>query len=100
MTLVIAYSYQADDHCISCTVNRYRSGGFDTLEEWHPNYNHGLDEHGVGMDAMDYESNAVHPIFSTDEWQEYDPSFLADNPIQYLACGDCHEVIEEYKHEE
>ena len=107
MTTIISYTYEADDHCIACTVKRYQANGFDTLDEEHPvfgnthdfnpNYND-LDEHGVAMNAMDYEGNPVHPRFSTDEWQELDEGFLADNPIQYLACGNCHEVIKEYDH--
>jgi len=93
MTTIISYTYEADDHCIACTVKRYQANGFDTLD----NYND-LDEHGVAMNAMDYEGNPVYPRFSTDEWQELDEGFLADNPIQYLACGNCHEVIKEYDH--
>ena len=95
---VISYTYEADDHCIACTVKRYREDGFDTLYDSHPNYNEGLDEHGVVLDAMDFEGNAVHPRFATDEWQELDDSFLVDNPIQYLACGNCHCVIRKYEH--
>jgi|TARA_R100000093_G_scaffold66114_2_gene37183 cytidine deaminase len=49
-------------------------------------------------DQLDNEGNLVHPVFSTDEWQEFDEGFLAENHTQYLACGDCHEVIEEYTH--
>ena len=95
---IIAYTYEADTHCIACTKQRYQDGGFDTLYKEHPNYNEGLDANGVGMDAMDYEGNAVHPLFSTDSWQEYDEGFLVDNPTQYLTCGDCHEIIDEYTH--
>ena len=79
---IIAYTYEGDHHCIACTENRF-----------------GQDDLGYAF-TVDNEDNLVHPIFSTDEWQEYDPSFLADNPTQYLACGDCLEVIEEYEHEE
>ena len=28
--------------------------------------------------------------------QELDESFLAENPTQYLTCGDCHDIIDEY----
>ena len=95
---IIAYTYEADTHCITCTKKRYQDGGFDTLYKEHPNYNEGLDANGVGMDAMDYEGNAVHPQSSIDEWYELDESVIADYPTQYLACGDCHEVIDEYTH--
>jgi hypothetical protein len=79
---VIAYTYEADIHCIDCTRKRYESGGFNGI-----------------YDSLDNEGNLIHPLFDTDEWQELDESFIAENPIQYLACGDCHEVIEEYVNE-
>ena len=77
----IAYTYEADIHCIDCTNKRYESNGFNGK------YN-----------ALDNEGNLVHPLFSTDEWQEYDSSFLSENPTQYLVCGDCHTIIDEYTH--
>ena len=81
---IIAYTYEADVHCIACTLKR--CGG------WPGNI--------LGKDStfpyLDREGNLVHPLFSTDEWQELDDSFLAENPTQYLACGDCHEIIDEY----
>ena len=78
---ITAYTYEADYHCITCTINRFHYG-----------------EYWIAPNATDNEGNLVNPLFSTDEWQEFDESFLAENPIQYLACGDCHEVIEEYHH--
>lgn len=96
---IIAYSYEADHHCIHCTLQRYQSGNFDKAPPDYPHYyGDGVDEHGIGYDSLDSEGNYVHPLFSIDEWQEFDESYLAENPIQYLACGDCHEVIEEYTH--
>jgi hypothetical protein len=103
---IIAYTYEADHHCIDCALQRYQSGSFDKAP---PDYRHslvcgtchcgdGVDEHGVAYDALDSEGNYVHPLFNIDEWQELDESYLAENPTQYLACGDCHEVIEEYTH--
>tara|TARA_R100001086_G_scaffold243492_1_gene172333 strand:- start:31 stop:234 length:204 start_codon:yes stop_codon:yes gene_type:complete len=56
------------------------------------------DINGIYVEQQDGEGNFVHPVFSTDEWQEFDEGFLAENPTQYLACGTCLEVIEEYKH--
>ena len=94
---IIAYTYEADHHCTECTVQRYQSGGFDKAPTDYPYYNgDGTDQNGVGYDSLDSEANYVHPIFSTDEWQELDESYLSENPTQYLACGDCHEIIEEY----
>ena len=94
---VMAYTYEADHHCIDCTLQRYQSGEFDKAPPDYPYYfGNGIDENGVGKDSLDNEGNYVHPIFSTDEWQEFDESYLAENPTQYLACGDCHEIIDEY----
>ena len=100
MTTIISYTYEADDHCIACTVKRYQASGFDNEygEKLLPTMGGAVDWHGVNLFAHDYEGNVVHPRFSTDEWQELDEGFLADNPIQYLACGNCYEVIQEYDH--
>lgn len=92
---IIAYAYEADYHCIDCTRTR-----FSDLPTARIKWTHDVDEHGIWCDAKDREGNQIHPLFSTDEWQEFDESYLAENPIQYLACGDCHEVIEEYTNEE
>ena len=90
-----AYKYEADYHCIECTVKRFAW--------WHKDNSLGrinepvhADWWGIYEDQEDSEGNLVHPVFSTDEWQELDESFLAEHPTQYLACGDCHEIIEEY----
>ena len=77
---VIAYTYEADVHCIDCTRKRFYYSTWKQL-------------------PLDSDGNDIHALFSTDEWVEYDPSHLAENPTQYLACGDCHEVIDEYTHE-
>jgi hypothetical protein len=94
---IIAYTYEADYHCIDCTRKRF----FYLYVE--PNRsivttNFETDENGILYTQTDSEGNSVHPLHCIDEWQEYDDSFLADNPTQYLACGNCHEVIEEYTH--
>tara|TARA_R100001530_G_scaffold127807_1_gene97199 strand:- start:293 stop:613 length:321 start_codon:yes stop_codon:yes gene_type:complete len=102
---IIAYTYEADYHCIDCTKERFNT---DTLDSnypaqlndangvpTNPNRYHG--SYGV-IQLIDNEGNEIHPLFSIDEWQEFDEGFLAENPTQYLACGDCHEVIEEYTH--
>ena len=35
---VMAYTYEADHHCIDCTLNRYQSGEFDKAPPDYPNY--------------------------------------------------------------
>jgi hypothetical protein len=97
---IIAYTFEADYHCIPCTVKRFAY--FHTGDVRFSNANDKsvrVDRYGIYTDQVDSEGNLVHPLFSTDEWQEFDEGFIAENPTQYLACGDCHEVIEEYTHE-
>ena len=55
-----------------------------------------VNEHGIHEWQEDSEGNIVHPLYCIDEWQELDESFLDENPTQYLTCGDCHEIIDEY----
>jgi hypothetical protein len=92
---IIAYTYEADVHCIDCTRGRFADSPNARIK-----WTQEVDEHGVWNDSqfptLDAEGNLVHPLFSIDEWQELDTSFLAENPTQYLACGDCHEIIDEY----
>jgi hypothetical protein len=94
---IIAYTYEADTHCIACTKKRFSDEQNASIK-----FTNFLDEHGIWNDpqfpTIDSEGNPIHPLFAIDEWQEYDEGFLADNPTQYLACGDCHEVIDEYTH--
>ena len=100
MATILSYTYEADDHCVPCTLQRYQSGGFDKAEPDDPMYiSDGVDQHRVGYDALDYEGNYLHPRFSYDEWQEFDPGYIAEHPIQYLACGDCRTVIATWKEE-
>jgi hypothetical protein len=106
---IIAYTYEADAHCIDCTRNRFA--------DW-PNarikWTHEVDVNGVWNDSqfptLDNEGNEIHPLFSTDEWYDINkPSVFADgtcdhdwdwqcvcNDDQHLICGDCHEIIETY----
>jgi hypothetical protein len=96
----IAYTYEADIHCIKCANKRFAYYHTNDVRFSHAqDTSVRVDEYGIYDDQEDKEGNLVHPVFSTDEWQELDQSFLAENPTQYLVCGDCHEIIEEYTHE-
>ena len=97
---IIAYTYEADTHCIDCTKNRYHSGGFNNRYEEQHSINHGgqIDTNGVHVDIYDHEGNTVNPLFGIDEWMEFDSGHIEENPIQYLACGDCHAIIDNYEH--
>jgi hypothetical protein len=90
---IIAYTYEADYHCIDCTVKQFESSGFNKFNALDNDGN--IDE----WQELGESYLLVHPVFDYDEWQELDANFLEENPTQYLACGDCHEIIEEYKHE-
>lgn len=101
MAQILSYTYEADDHCIACTRKRFDANGFDPAPSDCPhNPGDGRDENGIDCAILDYEGNYVHPRFTIDEWQEFDPEYLAEYPTQYLACGDCHEIIESYTHED
>jgi len=88
---IIAYTYDADYHCIHCTIKQFRQNA-----EWSID----VDEHGIRQEIEDSEGNYVHPVFSSDEWQEFDPSYMQENPIQILECGTCHDEIDRWKESE
>lgn len=52
---VVAYTYEAGEHCLACTAERFGEG------EVH---------------AFDSEGNAVYPVFLD---QTYEPSFYCDS---------------------
>ena len=107
---IIGYTYEADYHCIDCTKKRFAN----QKGQYPPNtqcagrpmtardYKDGVsmlcdvNEHGIHEWQQDSEGSIVRPLYCIDEWQEFDEWFLRENPTQYLACGDCHEVIDEY----
>lgn len=75
----IAYTYEADYHCPSCTEARF-----------------GRDEWGwIGGDAEDDEGNPVGAVAPWDEWWE--PS---ETGPQSLVCGTCREVVLELEAED
>lgn len=91
MTRVIAYTYEADYHCIGCTKARFDAGGF-TKENFLGRPDE-LDEHGVSMAATDGERNNVNVVFSTDELPCHIPAEAGGyTPV---TCGTCHGVIAE-----
>lgn len=73
----VAFTYEADTHCPSCTEQRFGRGprGF------------------IAGDATDSEGNPVGVIAPWDEW------FDAGCGAQTLACGTCGAVIAEYDDE-
>jgi hypothetical protein len=100
---IIAYTYEADYHCIDCTQTRFLWAWNNPeltcklTEHCHwISHTHEVDYHGIGYEVSDNEGNLVNPVFNTDEWQELDEGFIEENPTQFMACGDCHEVIDSY----
>ena len=81
---LLAYTYDADTHCIDCTVKR-----FGITSKYH------LDM----FNQIDKTYNFVHAVFDIDEWYELEDWYVQENPIQYLACGTCHGIIDTYEHE-
>jgi len=64
---IIAYTYEGDYHCVSCTENRF-----------------GQDDLGYAF-TVDSEDNPIHPVLTTDEIQERS------------ACADCSVLIKDGK---
>lgn len=75
---VIGYSFEADMHCVECTLARNRERPFSLDDPL--GFGKGCDENGLPYAATDSEGNAVHPVFSTDEGEE--------------CCGDCGASLE------
>ncbi len=99
---IIAYTYEADVHCIDCTAQRFAhspANGFSWVE--HNNNpvkqrsfgkpgvftsytgtgaETALDAHLIPLDATDKEGNPIHPVFITDEHD-------------FTHCGDCREEL-------
>jgi hypothetical protein len=95
---IIAYTYDADYHCIHCTIKQFayfHTGDikFQNAQDKTSN----VDYWGIYVEQKDSEGNFVTPVFATDEWQEFDPGYMQENPIQILACGTCHDEITRWK---
>ena len=87
---ILAYKYDADYHCIDCTVQKFKQPLAINLD---------IDENGIGMEIEDSEGNYVSPLFDTDEWYELDKFYVTENPKQILSCGTCHKKIDSYTHQ-
>lgn len=72
---ILCWQYDAGDHCNYCAVERF---GAEALES------EGADR------ATDREGNAVHPVFTVQEWQAF------TGELEVLGCESCGAVIDEY----
>ena len=68
---IIAYTYEADYHCIDCTRKRFGTESITNTYE----------DQGV----KDNEGNLIHPVFVSDETRAG------------TACGNCYEIIYKYQ---
>lgn len=75
---IIAYTYQADTHCVSCTVAAAKQNR--KTQNRRANY----DEHGV------HDGFNAHPVFSTDETSAQLPIKSGGHD---LVCGTCLTII-------
>ncbi len=64
---IIAYTYESDVHCVSCTVLRFAHSSVCGLD---------LDPNGIWYGHTDSDGNPIHPVFSTDE-------------TNFTHCSDC-----------
>ena len=92
---VIAYTYEADIHCIACTLKRHKATPFAMNSPLaYGSYGSERDEHGLPYAATDCEGNPVHPVFAdgiSEFYTERDEDNDEGNPP---VCGTCGETIE------
>lgn len=80
---VIAYTYEADYHCLDCATKRFGHGeqaGKLAVASL-PIAAVEFDENWIPYNQEDNEGNPIHPVFSTDD-------------LENASCGDCHEEIQ------
>ena len=80
-TDIIGYTYEADYHCIDCSVNRFGKG-VDLTDK-------NRDSNGLLYDQTDSDGETLYPVFGDAEGY-YDPD--TDKYIG-VACGDCFEYV-------
>lgn len=101
MSEVIAYAYDADYHCEDCMLkyaravpySKYVFGEYTNEDIYYYKNTPGIFNvmKAVELEIIrDSENNAIHPVFSTDEWWE--PS---EEGRQVLFCSDCGDMLDE-----
>lgn len=89
---IIAYTYEADYHCVACAQKRNHVTGFAVpLDDMARAGGLACDEHGLPLAATDRVGNPVHPVFSTDETEYRDE---VTGTMCKNRCGDCKAVIQ------
>jgi len=77
-TEVIAYTWDADYHCVECTEAAHPGSTDWRRDDFDP------------ADYLDSEGNEIHAVFGDAEWWESYESFP-----QVLYCSDCGGLIDE-----
>ena len=85
---IIAYRFEADFHCVGCTIKRFHWTKKNKGNSDGPSL---CNQYGISPYATDSEGNTVDPIVSDD----YNESLTK----VYLVCGDCHDIIDTYSPE-
>lgn len=85
----IAYTYEADYHCVDCTRERFAI--MPTRPRLRNIFNIEVDGNGINPHALDNYGNPISAVFSTDEL----PTDLEDRHGGWhtLNCGDCRAII-------
>jgi hypothetical protein len=96
-TDIIYYTYEADSHCIACTVDRFGPAdsqfvapphGYGYIETLSDGSTIELDENMVRMNSRDDEGNSVHPAFASDEGPDYASTLCGTcQRVMCLSCG-------------
>lgn len=82
---IIAYTYEADYHCVPCAVERF---GFSASESAGSVLV--CDGNGIPVRAEDVEGNRLTPLYNYQEWCDGYECRGAS-----LACGTCGDIIRE-----
>jgi len=78
---IMAYTYELDIHCVKCTVKKFHYSK-QTWIDWDFDVTHpASDENGIHVAQEDSYGKIIQPFFIAE---------IAENPMQYLECGDCH----------
>jgi len=73
-TTIIAYTYEADYHCVACARKRFAIKRTGTVN---------VDCNDIPIEQQDCEGNTIGVIFATD-------------PDETIHCGDCHGLIYDF----
>lgn len=89
---IVAYTYEADIHCVKCAVERFarlepthslQPASYGFTETLSDGSTIDLDENRIDIEQMDNEGNKITPVFAIDEILR-----------EHKHCGDCHEPLE------